>query len=87
MTKRYFYVALEQALVGFIDLLNANRFDVGGDAVFGAEIEHLLRLRMPPMLDPASWRRFIRSPKTATGRGCSGAPTNVRVPSRFSRST
>ena len=43
--------------------------------------------RMPPMLDPASLRRFVRRPKTATGSGCSGAPTNVSVPSRFNRST
>src|SRR5262249_42750018 len=38
-----FYVALQQALVRGVDLLDGNHFDVGGDAVIGAEVEHLLR--------------------------------------------
>src|ERR1700730_14588673 len=35
-------VALEQALVGFVDLLDFDQLDVGSDALFGAEVEHLL---------------------------------------------
>src|SRR5438309_11581083 len=38
------HVRLQQSLVGFVDLLNGNDFDVGGDVVFAAEIEHLLGL-------------------------------------------
>jgi hypothetical protein len=38
-----FDVALEDALVGFVDLLDADKLDIGGDAVLAAEIEHLLR--------------------------------------------
>src|SRR5712692_8942094 len=37
------HVALGEALVGFVDLLDADQLDVGGDAVLGAEIKHLLR--------------------------------------------
>ena len=37
-------VLLQQALVGFVDLLDRDRLDVGDDAVLGAEVEHLLRL-------------------------------------------
>jgi hypothetical protein len=39
-----FYVALEEALVRCIDLLSANQFDIGGNIVLGAEVEHLLGL-------------------------------------------
>ena len=38
------HVGLEQPLVGFVDLLNGDDFDVGGDVVLAAEVEHLLRL-------------------------------------------
>src|SRR6266481_6327351 len=37
-----FHIGLEQSFVCFVDLLNGNDFDVGGDVVFAAEIEHLL---------------------------------------------
>ena len=38
-----FHIRLQQSLVGFVDLLNGNYFDIGGDVVFAAKIEHLLR--------------------------------------------
>jgi hypothetical protein len=38
------YVAFEQALVGFIDLVSANQFNVCGNITLSAEIEHILRL-------------------------------------------
>src|SRR6266487_3312027 len=38
------HIRLKQSLVRFVDLLNGNDFDVGGDVVFAAEIKHLLRL-------------------------------------------
>ena len=38
------HVGLEQPLVGFVDLLDGDDFDVGGDVVLAAEVEHLLRL-------------------------------------------
>ncbi len=44
MTKRYFTSALRASLVGFVDLLNGNDFDIGSNVVFAAEVEHLLRL-------------------------------------------
>ena len=37
-----FHVALDQAFVGFVDFLDGNEFDVAGDVVFTAKIEHLL---------------------------------------------
>src|SRR5690606_29692464 len=41
------HVALEHALVCLVDLVGADHLDVGHDPVFGAEVEHLLRLRDP----------------------------------------
>ncbi len=41
--KPVLHVAFEQALVSLVDLLNFDQFDIGGEAVIGAEIEHLLR--------------------------------------------
>ena len=37
-----FHVALEEAVVGFVDLLDGDALDVGGDVVLGAKIEHFL---------------------------------------------
>src|ERR1700733_11565917 len=37
-------IGLEQAVVGLVDFLNGNDFDVGGDVVLTAEVEHLLGL-------------------------------------------
>ena len=39
------HIGLKQSLVGFVDLLDGNDFDVGGNAVFAAEVEHLLGFR------------------------------------------
>src|ERR1700722_1473422 len=36
-----FHIALQQAFVGGIDVLNTDHFDVAHDAVFRAEIQHL----------------------------------------------
>src|SRR5436190_2603338 len=36
------YVGLEHSFVGVIDLLGGDDFDVGGDVVLAAEVEHLL---------------------------------------------
>src|SRR6266496_999374 len=41
--KAVFHIALGQAVVGLVDVLNLDQFYVGGDAVLGAEIQHLLR--------------------------------------------
>jgi hypothetical protein len=38
------HIRLEQSLVGFIDLLDREDSDVGGDVVRAAEVEHRLRL-------------------------------------------
>jgi hypothetical protein len=79
------HVALEHALVGFVDLVGADHLDVGDDAVFGAEVEHLLGLGIPPIIEPASARRFmIRLNTCGDGCGEAGAPTSTMVPSRFS---
>ena len=40
--KRYFTSDLSEPLVGFVDLLDGDDFDVGGDVVLAAEVEHLL---------------------------------------------
>src|SRR5579864_6802431 len=36
------HIRLEQSLVGFVDLLDWDDFDIGGDVVLAAKIEHLL---------------------------------------------
>src|ERR1039458_10343322 len=36
------HIRLEQSLVSFVDLLDRNNFDIGGNVVLSAEIEHLL---------------------------------------------
>ena len=36
------HIGLEQSLVGFVDLLDRDDFDIGGDVVLAAEVEHLL---------------------------------------------
>src|SRR5271170_1404654 len=45
------HVGLEQTLVGFIDLLDGDDFDVRDDVVLPAEVEHLLSLG-----DAPNWR-------------------------------
>src|SRR5947209_5072463 len=37
------HIAFLDPLIGFVDLLDGDHFDVGGDALLSAEIEHLLR--------------------------------------------
>ena len=78
-----FHVALEHPLVGFVDLLDRDDFDVGSDVVLAAEVEHLLRLgdAADGRAGQAAAGRMIR-PNAATGSGFSGAPTSVRLPSR-----
>src|SRR5882724_6951514 len=36
------HIGLEQSLVGFVDFLDRNNFDIGGDVMLAAKIEHLL---------------------------------------------
>ena len=38
------HIGLEQSLVGFVDLLNRDDFDVGGDVMRATKVEHLLSL-------------------------------------------
>jgi hypothetical protein len=40
--KAVLHIGLEQSIVGFVDLLDRDDFDIGGDVVLRAEIEHLL---------------------------------------------
>jgi len=52
MTKRYFTSLFSKAFVGFVDLLHPDQFDIRGNAVIGAEIQHFLGLPNPP--DPGT---------------------------------
>jgi predicted permease len=61
------HIGLEQSLVGFVDLLDRDDFDIGGDVVRAAKIEHLLGLGMPPMGEPERLRRPNIRPKTGHG--------------------
>src|SRR5208337_579758 len=38
------HIGLEQSFVGFVDLFDRDDFDIGGDVMCAAEIEHLLGL-------------------------------------------
>ena len=38
------HIGLDQSLVGLVDLLDRDDFDIGGDVVLAAEVEHLLGL-------------------------------------------
>jgi hypothetical protein len=40
--KAILHIGLEQSLVSFVDFLDRDDFDIGGDVVLPAEIEHLL---------------------------------------------
>src|SRR6266542_3866865 len=62
------HIGLEQPLVGFVDLLNRNDFNIGGDVVFAANIE------------PEKLRRRTIRLNAGTSRGSAGAPTSVRLP-------
>jgi len=43
--KRVLHVGLEQSFVGFVDFLDRDYFNVSGDVMLSAKIEHLLRFR------------------------------------------
>src|SRR5437879_6030832 len=38
------HIGLEQSLVAFVDLLDRDDFDIGGDVMCAAKVEHLLGL-------------------------------------------
>src|SRR5579872_837197 len=40
--KAIFHVALDEPVVGLVDLLNGDQLDVRGDSVLSAEVQHLL---------------------------------------------
>src|SRR5439155_18670759 len=46
--KPLFHIALQQAFVSLVDLLDSDQFYVGGDPLLAAEIKHLLRLANSP---------------------------------------
>jgi hypothetical protein len=66
-------------------LLSPDQLHVSGGSVLGAQVEYL-GLTNLALLEPASCRRFMRRPKTETGSGCSGAPTNFIDASSFNQS-
>ena len=37
------HIGLEQSLVGFVDFLDGDDFDIGGDVISPTEVEHLHR--------------------------------------------
>src|SRR5205823_4501605 len=41
--KPVLHIGLEQSLIGFVDFLDGDDFDIGGDVIFAAKVEHLLR--------------------------------------------
>src|SRR6266496_558488 len=41
--KTVLHIGLKQPLIGFVDFLDRNNFDIGGDIMLAAKIEHLLR--------------------------------------------
>jgi hypothetical protein len=47
------YIALGQAVAGFVDLLDQDDFDFGGDVVLAAEIDISCVSAMPPIAVPS----------------------------------
>ena len=80
--KRYFTSDLEQPFVGFVDLLDGDHFDVGGDVVLAAEVEHLLGLGNPADgIEPDRLRRPMnQAERVRPGSGFAGAPTSRQGP-------
>src|SRR5688500_4072209 len=74
-------ILLQRPLVHLVDRLHRDDLDVRRGPVRGAEVEHLLGLRVPPIVEPARLLRAGIRLNAATGRGCSGAPTSTGVPS------
>jgi hypothetical protein len=78
--KRYF----TSCFSSLVDLLNRNDFDIGGDVVRAAEIEHLLRLGEAADGRTGEAAAPHDQVEADIARGFSGAPTRVRLPSRRS---
>ena len=62
------HIGLEQLLVGFVDLLDGDDLDIGGDVVVPTKVKHLLGLAaIPPMGEPERLRRPNRKVKGGDG--------------------
>ena len=61
------HVGLEQSLVGLIDLLDGDDFDIGGDVVLTAKVQHLLGFR-----DAANGRSGKAAPSKEKAKGSDG---------------
>src|ERR1022692_4399432 len=79
------HIGLEQSLVGFVDLLDGDDFDIGGVVMCRAKAEHLLGLRDAADVRTGEAGRPKMGPNAETLRGLAGAPTRGRLPSRPSR--
>src|SRR5258706_795832 len=70
--KTIFYITLEQPIVGLVDLLNGDQFDVRGNSILGAEVQHLLRFpdtadggagqaaALHNQIEASDWGRLLR---------------------------
>ena len=61
------HIGLEHSLVGFVDLLDGDDFDIGSDAMCAAKIEHLLGLG-----DTADERAGEAAASEQKAEGCDG---------------
>src|SRR6185312_8604993 len=73
-----FHVGFEHALERLVDFLNGNDFDVRYDVVFGAVIEHLLRLRHAAD-DGAGERAALEEQVTHADDGRSVRQSNLTI--------
>jgi hypothetical protein len=78
-------VAGDHPVIGLVDLIGANDFNLSAEVVLGAEVEHSWVSRMPPINEPARLRRPEMSANAGTDSGSAGAPTLTMAPSSFRR--
>src|SRR5215469_17070760 len=68
-------ITLNYALIGLIYFLDWRNFYVASNVMLATEIKHFLVSRIPPMTDPARFRRAIISVERLIGVCFSGIPT------------
>ena len=81
--KAIFHIALQHAFVGIV-IFETGIISISEVMLCSPQKSSISCVSLiPPINEPASWRRRKISGKAATGAGSGGAPTSVKVPSPF----